>query len=203
MADSGITRRALAQALKQLMREQPFEKVSVGEICEACDMNRKSFYYHFRDKYELVEWIFENEFVSTLKEEEKKDRWLFLGRICHYFYREREFYVNILRVRGQNAFTQCLWNFLYEASENYYRAVTGAQEEALGEDAAFFYAFVIDALVLSIYRWLMEGARIPPEKFLQRLQNISRYAAKFVGESSGGTPTEEEQAEGTRGNTHE
>ena len=49
----------------------------------------------------------------------------------------------------------------------------------------------------------MEGARIPPEKFLQRLQNISRYAAKFLGESSGGTPTEEEQAEGTRGNTHE
>ncbi|MGI6028090.1 MAG: TetR/AcrR family transcriptional regulator [Candidatus Heteroscillospira sp.] len=45
IADSNITKRALAQALKDLMETQPFEKISVAEICEACEMNRKSFYY--------------------------------------------------------------------------------------------------------------------------------------------------------------
>ena len=44
MADSNITKRALAAALRELMEEKPFEKISVGDICERCDMNRKSFY---------------------------------------------------------------------------------------------------------------------------------------------------------------
>lgn len=44
--------------MKKLMEKKPFSKISVGDICEDCGMNRKSFYYHFRDKYDLVNWIF-------------------------------------------------------------------------------------------------------------------------------------------------
>ena len=47
MADH--TKRALCTALKELMEEEPFQKISVADICARCDMNRKSFYYHFRD----------------------------------------------------------------------------------------------------------------------------------------------------------
>lgn len=54
MAESTLTKRALASALKELMAEVPFEKITVAQICEKCDMNRKSFYYHFRDKYDLA-----------------------------------------------------------------------------------------------------------------------------------------------------
>ena len=43
MPDSSITKKALADALKQLMAEKPLQKISVGDICERCNMNRKSF----------------------------------------------------------------------------------------------------------------------------------------------------------------
>ena len=43
MSDSNITKRALAQTMKDLMAERPFAKISVGDICERCGMNRKSF----------------------------------------------------------------------------------------------------------------------------------------------------------------
>ena len=52
MADSNITKNALAVSMKKLMEKKPFSKISVGDICEDCGMNRKSFYYHFRDKYD-------------------------------------------------------------------------------------------------------------------------------------------------------
>ena len=39
MADSGITKKALAEALKQLMEEMPFAKISVADICEKCEGN--------------------------------------------------------------------------------------------------------------------------------------------------------------------
>ena len=37
MADSNITKRALADAIKALMQEMPFEKINVAHICERCD----------------------------------------------------------------------------------------------------------------------------------------------------------------------
>ena len=49
MAEAGVTKKVLAYALKSLMASRPLSKITVGDICEACDMNRKSFYYHFRD----------------------------------------------------------------------------------------------------------------------------------------------------------
>ena len=70
MADSNITKRALATSLKELMAEQPFGKINVAQICERCNMNRKSFYYHFKDKYDLVNWIFDTEFIELLKHED-------------------------------------------------------------------------------------------------------------------------------------
>ena len=66
MADSNITKLALSGALKELLEEQSFEKISVSDICERCGMNRKSFYYHFKDKYDLVNWIFDTEFVAVV-----------------------------------------------------------------------------------------------------------------------------------------
>lgn len=65
LADSNITKRALSQALKELIKTRPIEKISVGNICDACGLNRKSFYYHFQDKYELIYWIYCTEFLDA------------------------------------------------------------------------------------------------------------------------------------------
>lgn len=92
VADSNITKRALAAALKELMEEKAFDKISVGDICEKCDMNRKSFYYHFRDKYDLVNWIFDTEFIAAAHTKNYEDAWLLLADICQFFYVNRSFY---------------------------------------------------------------------------------------------------------------
>ena len=68
MANSNITKQALATALKELMEAVPFEKIRVADICERCTMSRKSFYYHFKDKYDLLNWIFDTEFISFVKD---------------------------------------------------------------------------------------------------------------------------------------
>lgn len=73
MADSNITKRALAAALKELMEQKPFSKINVADICEKCGMNRKSFYYHFKDKYDLVNWILIWILQKFWKQHEKKE----------------------------------------------------------------------------------------------------------------------------------
>ena len=60
MPYSNATKQAFADALRKLLEQKPFAKISVSHICEECGMNRKSFYYHFKDKYDLVNWIFDD-----------------------------------------------------------------------------------------------------------------------------------------------
>ena len=68
LADSNITKKALADALKELMDTKPFQKISVSDICERCQMNRKSFYYHFKDKYEVLEYIVDEDIMKNIYE---------------------------------------------------------------------------------------------------------------------------------------
>ena len=105
MAESNITKRALAQAMKELIEEIPFEKINVGQICERCNMNRKSFYYHFRDKYDLVNWIFDTEFIAVASQKDFRTGWEFFSELCGYLYQNRSFYLRALKIKGQNSFS--------------------------------------------------------------------------------------------------
>ena len=51
------TKRAIAYAFKDLLKEKAFNKITVNDIAKECDINRQTFYYHFQDIRDLVEWI--------------------------------------------------------------------------------------------------------------------------------------------------
>ena len=53
---SQTTKRALAQSLKKLLQTKPLSKITINDIAEDCGVSRMTFYYHFKDIYDLVEW---------------------------------------------------------------------------------------------------------------------------------------------------
>lgn len=55
---SSLTERALAASLKKLLEKKTLDKITVKDITDDCGVNRQTFYYHFHDVYDLVEWIF-------------------------------------------------------------------------------------------------------------------------------------------------
>ena len=61
------TKKALAASLKKYMAQKPLSKVTVSEIIADCDVNRKTFYYHFEDIYALLKWMLEQEAVSVVE----------------------------------------------------------------------------------------------------------------------------------------
>jgi AcrR family transcriptional regulator len=48
------SRAALAQALVDLLAEQPYDQITVEQIAEAADVTRATFYAHFADKASLL-----------------------------------------------------------------------------------------------------------------------------------------------------
>jgi Transcriptional regulator len=56
-----LTEKALAASLKKLLEKKTLDKITVKDITDDCGVNRQTFYYHFHDVYDLVEWIFNDE----------------------------------------------------------------------------------------------------------------------------------------------
>lgn len=61
------TKKSLAAALKQTMQKKQLSKITVSELITACNVNRKTFYYHFEDIYALLKWILEQEAIEVVK----------------------------------------------------------------------------------------------------------------------------------------
>ena len=53
---SQITKRAISASLKHLLLQKPLGKITINDIAEDCGINRMTFYYHFKDIYDLIEW---------------------------------------------------------------------------------------------------------------------------------------------------
>ena len=178
MADSNITKKALAKAFKELMAEVSFDKINVAHICQRCDMNRKSFYYHFKDKYDLVNWIFDTEFIAVSSKNTIMDGWEFITALCDYLYENRTFYRKALKIEGQNSFSDHFQEML--------SSVVGLHIKEIleGEDAQDFHVhFFTDGIVAAIKRWILDKNSIPAEEFVQLSKScIQRAAIKVYHE---------------------
>lgn len=174
MPDSNITKQALAAALRELMEDTPFEKINVSHICEKCGMNRKSFYYHFKDKYDLVNWIFDTDFI-TLTLEHPGDKWEFMQVMCDYFYENRNFYRRVLQVKGQNSFSEYFREFLHPLIRTRIEEIMGHKDiPELGID------FFTDGFVCSLERWMLDKECMPSQEFVSMLKSLIQGTAKEV-----------------------
>ena len=166
MSDSTITKRAIAASLKELTKRKAFDKITIHEITEFCGLNRQTFYYHFKDKYDLLQWIFYTEFIATVRSDSPEDGWELLEKVCEYFYENRTFYVNAFEIDGQDSFRDYFTSVLQTLVLQYFGdSLTDAEHED------FFSSFFTQAYVLAIQNWLKEEDW-PPDLFVENLKSF-------------------------------
>lgn len=175
MADSNITKRALALAMKELMKTTPFSKISVGDICEKCEMNRKSFYYHFKDKYDLINWIYSKEFIANMQQRIYSSEWDLIQDMCTYFYDNRDFYKKALLIEGQNSFYEYFRDVLKAIVKEYLYNIFMECK-----DSDFYVTFFTDAFITSIVRWLTDKNCMPADEYVILLKSCVEDFAKMI-----------------------
>lgn len=166
MADSNITKKAFASALKELLETMPFAKITVSDICAKCNMNRKSFYYHFKDKFDLVNWIYDVEYLSHVQIGWQLIGWDSVLHLCNYFYENRDFYRKVMKVEDQNSFLNHFREIVSPIMAEDIRDILGEQT-----DAEFYVNFFCDAIICAFERWISEKNPKSPEKFVELLKS--------------------------------
>ena len=162
MAESAHTKTLIVDAFKRLLGCEPFSKVSVGDICTEAGLNRKSFYYHFKDKYDLVNSSFDMEFSDyaskSLKTVEKSEGVIIIKCLCEHLHTNRSYYRKLLEIECQNSFS----DYLREQIFIYFKK--------MGFDTSDFKTrFFSDAVFFSIKSWLLAKSSEKPEDFVFKL----------------------------------
>ena len=161
MADSNITKNALASSLKLLMTQKPFSKINVNDICEGCGMNRKSFYYHFKDIYDLVEWSCLEDATRALAGKKTYSTWTEgLLQIFEVVYENKPFIMNAYRCISREQ----IENFLFQLTSDLIMGVVKEQEQAANttisdKDKRFIADFYKYSFVGIMLDWIKQGMK--------------------------------------------
>lgn len=63
---SDLTKQALITSFKKLLETEPFDKITISDITNDCGLSRQTFYYHFRDIFDMIRWIYNSESLNEI-----------------------------------------------------------------------------------------------------------------------------------------
>ena len=90
------TKRKTADCVKQLMRKKEIRKITIQDIMDATNMSRQSFYYHFKDIYDVLEWIERYDFAKRITCEENQTMEDWTLHLFHVLDEERPFFERVV-----------------------------------------------------------------------------------------------------------
>ena len=181
---SSSTKEALAAALKQLMAFKPIGKITVKDLVEICGVNRQTFYYHFDDVYDLLEWIFEEDANRVLPHKVVVEHWREDVMIFMDYLRENSAFT--LNVYNSNSRLYML-RYLEEKMEACIRsfAVIVSQNRNIDrQDFEFVVKFYAKCAIGFISQWLDMGMQLPAEITTERIltmmeNSVENLLARF------------------------
>ena len=167
MAD--MTKQALGASLKRLLLTKPVTKITIHDIAEDCGISRGTFYYHFQDIYDLVEWTTREDARRVMEGNRSYDTWQqgFLN-IFHAVEENKPFILNVYRHVSREQIEQ----FLYQVVYGLLRDVV--EERSAGmtvkeEDKRFIADFYKYAFVGLMLNWIQGDMKEDPEAIIARL----------------------------------
>jgi probable dihydroxyacetone kinase regulator len=161
------TKRMLADSLIKLMVAKPLNKISIREIVEDCGVNRQTFYYHFHDIFDLLEWMFTEEALG-LFEAGGKSFSLSEGvlQLLQYIRENEALCLCTLQSLGHKH----LRKFFYDGINTVILSVVNEYSSDLNvseEHKVFIAHFYTVSFAGFIENWLQEGLKDDPDEIIR------------------------------------
>jgi Transcriptional regulator len=177
MSENLITKRAIADSLKELTRTKTFDKISVKDIALQCGINRQTFYYHFEDKFILLRWIYENDLFEKYMNDVSFDNWTTrLEELLTAMTKEKAFYVNTINhseayvqqyllVQAQDLFKQAINVIDESANAEGTKSVSSEQRDFI----ARFFAYGSCGIIIE---WVSRGMNEEPDYITTNMKTL-------------------------------
>lgn len=166
------TKKAIAYSLKELLTEKPLSKITINDICENCSVNRQTFYYHFADIRDLIEYITIEDANNALKDKDTYDTWQegFLS-IFLLIKKDKIFIDNIYHSISLNVLETYLYKLVYPII---YKVVDEKSKgkEVSEDNKKFITNFYMYAFVSLVLEWIKKGMKDNPESIVKKVSSL-------------------------------
>ena len=166
------TKKAISYAFKELLLEKPLSKITINDITEKCEMNRQTFYYHFQDIQDLIEWICFEDADCAIQNHKTYDTWQegFLS-LFELMKKDKPFIVNIFHSVSLESLQNYLYRVVYDLLYNV------AKEKSKGlvvreDDLAFIANFYKYGFVGIVLEWVKKDMKEDPQLIITRLDSL-------------------------------
>lgn len=166
MSHKKNVKEALAESFKKLMLEYPFEKITIKMITDNIGVIRPTFYNHFVDKYEVLEWICYKDIFEGLGV--LVDNNMFSEAVKLLFHKiehNKAFYLKAVKVQGQNAFNDIFRKQITSLIDNAFERLGSSLHTSnsvfTANAMATYYAH---GLTYIIEQWLIKGLPVSAEE---------------------------------------
>ena len=173
---SEVTKRALEQSLKNLLLKKPLNKITINDIAEDCGIKRMTFYYHFKDIYDLIEWSCVEDARRALEGKKTYDTWQqgFL-QIFEAVRENKPFIMNVYhcvdRAQVEKYLTPLTDELLMGVIEEKSRGVQVRSEDKEFIARIFSYCFI--GMMLD---WIRDDMKEQPEIIVDKLALVLKDA---------------------------
>lgn len=169
------TKMALKESLIALMKEKPISRISVKSICEKADINRATFYTHYKDQYdqlhrvemEFIDGI--NAYLDNLAENAAPEN--VIESLLEYILENRDLCCTLLSPNGDMRFEEKVSGVVRERVFAVWKISPGAKN--VSDD--YFYAYTLAGCVGVVKKWLYDGdSRYTPRIFGKLLYSLGQ-----------------------------
>lgn len=169
------TRRQLKKGLAVLMKEKSVNQITVKELVEEVDINRSTFYLHFKDIQDLLREIEENMEAQIKRAIEEhpivsgnENAFYFIEDMFRVLDEEREISKALIGPNGDMGFIHRIEWIIKENSRGTLEKMFPGKKE----DLKYFYAFCLSGCLGLVKVWLNEGEEKSPEEMAQMTFNM-------------------------------
>ncbi len=181
---SQVTKRALEASLKNLLLKKPLSKITINDITEDCGISRMTFYYHFKDIYDLVEWSCLEDAKRALEGKKTYETWeQGILQIFEAVLDNKPFIINVYRSVSREHVENYLFRLTYDL------LIGVVNEKSAGmtvreEDKEFIADFYKYAFVGVMLNWVKDDMKEDPHKVVERISvimhgNVTEALDKF------------------------
>lgn len=166
------TKEALGAALKQTMALKPIDKITVKDLVEICGVNRQTFYYHFDDVYDLLEWVFEEDANRVLPQKIVYGNWQEdVLSFFRYLSENSIFALNVYNSNNRLYMLKYLKGRLRSCIRSFAEIVS-EEKNVDRQDFEFVVEFYATIVIGFISQWMDMGMQFPPEITKERCIKI-------------------------------
>jgi AcrR family transcriptional regulator len=173
---SRYTRKVLRDSLVELMKDKPITKITIKELCENADINRTTFYAHYRDQYDLLRCI-EEETLARIEEivdkyENKsgsRELTEMVEEIISFIAGNSNSIQILLSENGDIGFQKKLFRRFMRKEQ----IMKYFSDPPAGEGNEYEYVYVINGTVGLVQYWLKDNMSIPVPELAKMIVKIN------------------------------